>query len=154
MTILNKIIQFLKDFFLKPTPPPAPIPPAPTPVPPTPTPVPPTPPLSIKQIVINTATEWNVEPELALAVAECEGGLSNAKIIRKNPNGSVDRGIYQWNNKYFPGITDAQAFDPEQATIFFCKAVKAGHLHSYWYLSEPNWSKLVSQAILKKYGIS
>jgi hypothetical protein len=148
-TILNWIQNtfFVKDIMPTPAPTPQPIPtPPPTPV----TPVIKT----IKQIVTETAISQGIEPELCLAVAQCEGGLSNAKITRKNTNGSIDRGIYQWNNRVFPGVTDAQAFDPAQATILFCNAVKGGHLHGYWYLSQPNWSKLLSPAIKKKYNIT
>lgn len=107
---------------------------------------------TIEEIIRETAVQEGVEPELAIAVAKCEGGINTATAVRHNP-GSIDRGIFQWNDKYHPEITDAMAFDPKTATQLFCKAVKAGHLHAYWSASEPNWKKLVSPAILAKYGI-
>lgn len=107
---------------------------------------------SIKDIIKDTCLLEGIDPELGIAVASCEGGLVNAKITRKNTNGSIDRGIFQWNDREHPEISDEQAFDPKQATIAFCKAVLTGHL-GWWYLSQPNWSKLVPVDVLKKYNI-
>lgn len=108
---------------------------------------------SILDIIKDTCLLENVEPELGIAVAECEGGITIPNATRKNTDGSIDRGIYQWNDKYHPEITDTMAFDPKTATEFFCKAVKNGQLHAFWSASESNWKKLISVEILSKYGI-
>lgn len=42
------------------------------------------------------------------------GGNTNAR--NHNSNGSIDRGIWQWNNRAHPDISDACAFDPVCAT--------------------------------------
>lgn len=110
---------------------------------------------SIKDIIIRVCNEEGIEPELGIAVARNEGGLKDPRIERTNTDKvhSIDRGIFQWNSYWNPQITKEMAFDPETATHLFCKAVKAGNLHTNWSASEPNWKKEVSPAILKKYGI-
>ncbi len=109
--------------------------------------------VTIKDTITKIANELGVEPELAIAVAKAESSL-NPNCINKNKGGSIDRGLFQWNDYYHPEITDAMAFNPEIATRLFCKAVKGGSLHAYWSASEPNWKKLVSTDILKKYKIA
>lgn len=84
------------------------------------------------------AARAGVEPDLAVAVAKCESGLK-PNAINVNSGGSKDRGIYQWNDKYHPEITDKMAFDPETATDLFLKAVNAGHL-SWWSASAKCWN--------------
>lgn len=110
---------------------------------------------TIEEIIKETALEEGIEPELAVAVAKCEGGITNAKITRQNTDShhSIDRGVFQFNSYWHKEVTDEEAFDPKLATIAFCNIVKSGGLDATWYLSEPNWKKLVSADILAKYGI-
>lgn len=105
-----------------------------------------------EMIIIQIAESENIEPELAVAVATAESGLDQ-NCINHNNNGTIDRGLYQWNGHYHPEITEEMAFDPQQATKLFCRAVKDGNLHAYWSASEPNWKKHLSIEILKKYDI-
>lgn len=85
------------------------------------------------------AKEEGVDPELAYRVAKCESALKpDARGI--NTTGSVDRGVFQWNDKYHPEITDNCAFDVDCATRAFCKAVKEDHL-SWWSASKHCWDK-------------
>ena len=79
--------------------------------------------------------------KLALAVAEAESSF-NPKAEHKNADGSADRGLYQINSKWHPEVSEAQAYDPEFATEFFCKAVKDGNL-SWWNSSKPRWIEKV-----------
>ena len=109
---------------------------------------------TISQIITQICEKNGVEPLLGISVASCEGGLTNPLITRINTNGSVDRGIFQWNNKYHPEITDEMAFDPAQATQCFCDAVKQGKLVTYWSASEPNWIKLLTPDIISKYELA
>lgn len=114
-------------------------------------------PLSIKDIITNVCNENGVEPELAIAVARHEGGLTNPKITRQNTDShhSIDRGIFQYNSYWLSYIPDSVAFDVALATKEFCDLVKQkGMLHQLWYISEPNWKKDLSPAILLKYGIT
>lgn len=95
----------------------------------------------------------NVEPLLAIAVACWEGGIGNPNVTLKNTNGSIDRGVFQINNGVFPNVPDSACFDVAQACQWFCTAVLQGHLHGYWYLSQPNWIKMLTPAIIAKYNL-
>lgn len=110
---------------------------------------------TIKDIIQAVCLKNGIEPELGIAVASCEGGLVNPNVIRTNTDShkSIDRGIFQFNSYWQPQITDTQAFDPAQATQAFCDEVKAGNLLTLWHLSQPCWSKKVSEAILVKYKV-
>ena len=94
---------------------------------------------TIEQRIREIAKEKCVDPELAVRVAKCESAL-NPSARNVNKTGSVDRGLYQWNNLYHPEITDAMAYDPDVATREFCKAVKAGNL-SWWNASKTCWNR-------------
>ena len=113
-----------------------------------PTPIKTTPPVSkipakdkdtIKIMIKAIAKKYGVDPDLAIRVAQCESGL-NPDAKRVNVGGSVDRGLYQWNNRYHPDITDEMAYDPKIATELFCQAVSKGHL-SWWNASRHCWER-------------
>ncbi len=91
-----------------------------------------------EEIVRRICDEEKVDPGLALRVARCESGL-NKMAVNINEGGSLDRGIFQINDKYHPEVTPAQAFDPEFSTHFFCKAFKKGNL-SWWEASKKCWN--------------
>lgn len=93
--------------------------------------------LSVEQQIRQIAKEEVVDPDLCVKVAKCESGL-NPKATNTNTDGSIDRGIYQINNKYHPEVSQEQAFDVEFSTRFFCKAFKEGHL-SWWNASKTCW---------------
>jgi hypothetical protein len=93
---------------------------------------------------IETMIRWKadragVDANLAVNVAKAESGL-RPNAINVNTGGSTDRGLYQWNDKYHPEVTDAMAYDPEIATDLFLKAVKENHL-SWWKASKKCWDK-------------
>jgi len=93
------------------------------------------------------AREEGINPELAVAVAECESKL-DPMALHINPDGSRDRGLYQWNSKYHPEISDEIAFNIEKSTRAFCKAVKEGHL-SWWNATKSCWLKKLGKYPLK-----
>lgn len=95
----------------------------------------------VKEIIKTVCKQEEVNSKLALAVAYCESRY-NIKAIRKNTNGTIDRGLFQWNDFYHPEITDQMAYDPEIATRAFCKAEKQNHLN-WWNASRPCWSKIL-----------
>lgn len=109
---------------------------------------------SILDIIKDTCLLYKISPELGIAVATAESNL-NSKCINKNTNGTIDRGLFQWNDKYHPEITDTMAFDPQKSTQEFCKALLQNkkNLHNYWSASEHNWKKMVSVEILQEYNI-
>jgi len=96
----------------------------------------------IKRYIVETARKYGVSEKLALAVAQAESGF-NPFAININSLDSIDRGLYQWNDKYHPEVTDEMAFNYKIATELFCKAVKNGKLH-WWNSSRHIWEKLLS----------
>lgn len=93
---------------------------------------------TVEETIRRVAKDEGVDPSLAIRVAKCESGLNpGAKNV--NTNGSVDRGVFQWNNRWHPEVTDEMAFDTEKATRAFCKAFKEGHL-DWWNASKKCWN--------------
>jgi len=93
----------------------------------------------IKGIIRYIAQQENVDPELAIKVATCESALSpTAKNV--NSSGSIDRGLFQINNKWHPEVSDIDAYNIETSTRFFCKSFKEGHL-DWWNASKKCWDK-------------
>lgn len=93
---------------------------------------------TVEQIIKKIAKDEGVDPDLAIRVAKCESGL-NPGAINKNSNGSLDRGLFQWNDRWHPEITEEIAFDVEKSTRAFCKAFKNGHL-SWWDATKSCWN--------------
>lgn len=52
----------------------------------------------------------------AIVYRESGGKIRAYRDPTKNPGGGADRGIWQWNSKYHPDVTDAIAYDPVAAT--------------------------------------
>lgn len=86
------------------------------------------------------AKEYMINPDLAVRVAKCESNF-NVLALRRNADGSYDRGIYQWNDFYHPEISNDCAFDLECATRAFCEAAKRGKLF-WWNASKYCWSRV------------
>lgn len=94
---------------------------------------------TIEEMIRRIAKEEKVDPDLAVRVALCESNL-DPQAEHINPKGSIDRGLYQWNNYWHPEVSDEVAYNPEKATRLFCKAVKEGHL-SWWNASKNCWER-------------
>lgn len=92
---------------------------------------------SIENLIQTIATQECVDPGLAIRVAKAESNL-NPQAINTNKDGSRDRGLYQINDKWHPEVSDNDAFNPTKATLFFCKAFKAGNL-KWWDASKAKW---------------
>lgn len=92
-----------------------------------------------EEIIRRVALEMGVDPELAVRVARCESNL-DPKARNVNSPDSIDRGIFQINNKWHPEVSDEQADDVEFSARFFCQAVKDGHLN-WWDCSKACWDK-------------
>lgn len=84
------------------------------------------------------AKKYNVNPDLAVNVATCESNL-DPQAVRINTDGSIDRGIFQWNNIYHPEVSNECAFNIECSTKYFCQAVLAGNIY-WWNASKHCWS--------------
>ena len=93
----------------------------------------------VEEIIREEARKEGVDPDLAVRIAKCESGL-DPKAVHINKDGSKDRGVFQWNDKYHPEVNDDYAFNPKLATREFCKAFKNGNL-SWWNTSKNCWDK-------------
>ena len=93
----------------------------------------------VEEIIREVAAKEGVDPNLAVRVAKCESNLDQF-AVHINKNGSKDRGIFQWNDKWHPEVNDDYAFSPKFATREFCKAFKNGHL-DWWNASKKCWKK-------------
>lgn len=92
---------------------------------------------TVEEQIREIANEEGVNADLAVRVAKCESGL-DVGARNKNKNGSIDRGLFQWNDKWHPEITKECAYGIECSTRAFCKAFKKGHL-SWWDASKKCW---------------
>ena len=80
--------------------------------------------VSVEDQIRKIAIENNFEnEELLLRIAFCESSY-DFLAINYNKNGSVDRGIFQWNDKWHPEVSDECAFDIECATINAIRVIK------------------------------
>lgn len=93
----------------------------------------------VEQIIRFVAKQEGVDPDFVVRVAKCESGL-NPAAKNVNTTGSIDRGLFQWNDKYHPEITDEIAFDVYKSTEAFCKAFKEGNI-GWWSASKSCWDK-------------
>lgn len=91
----------------------------------------------IEATIRKIAKQEGVDPDLAVRVARCESGL-DAGAVHINAKGSKDRGLFQWNDKWHPEITDDIAFSIEGSTHAFARAFKEGHL-DWWSASKKCW---------------
>lgn len=97
----------------------------------------------IRGSIWKIAQEEGTDPDLCVKVAECESALDpKCRRVNNDARKSVDRGLFQINSYWHSEVSDADAYDPEMATLFFCKQVKKGFL-SDWNASKKCWSKVV-----------
>lgn len=93
----------------------------------------------VKLTIQRIADLYAVDAVLAVRVARCESGLDPHQT-GINKDWSLDRGLYQWNDKYHPEISDTCAYNLECATKKFCIAIRDNHL-SWWDSSKHCWSQ-------------
>ncbi len=87
-----------------------------------------------KAAIARLAKENNFKwPEYLSRLAFFESSY-NPKAINKNKNGSIDRGIFQWNDKAHPEISDKCAFNIECSTLATMKAINEGH--QGWWMAD------------------
>jgi hypothetical protein len=63
------------------------------------------------QAVLEAAERYSISPSLAFALCWEESRFNPHAVNRKNQDGSIDRGLFQLNNRSFPNLTDAEFFD-------------------------------------------
>lgn len=67
----------------------------------------------------------------AVAVAEAESG-GDTTARNRNTDGSVDRGLWQFNSRWHPEVTDAMADDPGQAAKAAYRVSAGGRSWGQW----------------------
>lgn len=65
----------------------------------------------VTKAILCEAEKNEIPLSLAFALAHTESNF-NATAINKNTNESIDRGLFQLNNKSFPGLGEDEFFDP------------------------------------------
>lgn len=84
-----------------------------------------TPEQEIRRISSELNFKW---PDYLVKLAKCESSL-NPNAININKNKSIDRGLFQWNDKMPPlgGITDECAFSVDCSTRATINAINLGY---------------------------
>jgi len=77
--------------------------------------------LQLAEMIKRIAKEEEVDSEILLAVIRCESDL-NPRAINKNPDGSTDYGLCQFNNYWY--WTQEKIISPEEALYNPEKAVR------------------------------
>lgn len=67
----------------------------------------------------------------AIAIALAESG-GNTQAVGKNSDGSRDRGLWQFNSRWHPEISDAEAFNPGTAAKAAYRVSSGGKSWSQW----------------------
>ena len=67
----------------------------------------------IASIILANADEHDIAPALAVALAWEESRIDPLAVNTKNRNESIDRGLFQLNNRSFPRLDTQSFFNPE-----------------------------------------
>ena len=62
--------------------------------------------------MLTNADTYNIPPALAFALAWVESRFNPKAVNAANRDRSVDRGLFQLNNRSFPALTEEEFFDP------------------------------------------
>ncbi|MDR2747492.1 MAG: lytic transglycosylase domain-containing protein [Treponema sp.] len=65
----------------------------------------------VAQAILEGADRYSISPSLAFALSWEESRFNSRAVSRKNRDDSLDRGLFQLNNKSFPKLGDAEFFD-------------------------------------------
>jgi hypothetical protein len=63
-------------------------------------------------IILTNANAFNISPSLAFALCWEESRYNPLAVNRKNRNESIDRGLFQLNNRSFPKLREEDFFNP------------------------------------------
>jgi hypothetical protein len=66
----------------------------------------------IAELILNNAAHYDIPPSLAFALCWRESRFNPLAENRNNRDGSVDRGLFQLNNRSFPRLSGKDFFDP------------------------------------------
>lgn len=84
----------------------------------------------IVKTIEDICKEEDFDVDLAVRIAGCESYL-NPYFVNVNRNGSIDRGIFAFNSKYYKEVSNECAFSAECSTRVFIQQVKAGKVNDW-----------------------
>ena len=67
----------------------------------------------IAEVILHNADQFDIAPALAVALAWEESRLDPSAVNNKNRNQSIDRGLFQLNDRTFPRLEVQSFFNPE-----------------------------------------
>ncbi|MDR0400524.1 MAG: transglycosylase SLT domain-containing protein [Treponema sp.] len=67
----------------------------------------------IARAILEESERHSISPSLAFALSWEESRFNPRAENRKNRDGSIDRGLFQLNNRSFPKLTEAEFFNPQ-----------------------------------------
>lgn len=95
-------------------------------------------PIEIYTLIDSKAPNANPISKVVLTGIVLRESAGNPAATNTNKDGSIDRGLYQFNNKAHPNITDDIAFDPVKATEAAVQLSNGLTNFSPWKLSAGN----------------
>ena len=83
--------------------------------------------LQTEQMVRRIAANYKVDVEVLVATIKCESGM-NPKAVNKNPNGTIDYGLCQFNDYWYGNIISPKVAlnQPEVAVNVMCQQWEKG----------------------------
>jgi soluble lytic murein transglycosylase-like protein len=102
---------------------------------------------SLAEQILVQADAFNIDPSLAFALAWEESRFDPTAENKMNKNGSIDRGIFQLNNRSFPKLSVQEFFNPAinahyaMAHLAWCLE-KSGTLVSGLAMYNAGWGKV------------
>ncbi|MDR0909910.1 MAG: transglycosylase SLT domain-containing protein [Spirochaetaceae bacterium] len=67
----------------------------------------------VAAIILAKSDDFDVNPSLAFALCWVESKFKPRAVNTANANSSIDRGLFQLNNRSFPKLTEADFYNPE-----------------------------------------
>jgi hypothetical protein len=86
---------------------------------------------NIAEIILDNAAHFEIPPSLAFALCWRESHFNPLAENRANRDGSVDRGLFQLNNRSFPKLSENEFFNPAVSAYY-------GISHLRWCLDTVN----------------
>lgn len=91
-----------------------------------------------QDIIKRVAKQEKASPDLLLAIAKHESGFDYWAVNTHNGDGSMDFGLFQYNNFYFQDVIDKCYGDPECETRWAIKKIRAGGLGIWQWTKKAN----------------
>lgn len=79
---------------------------------------------TIASVVIDTCRKYDVDISLAIAIMKTESEFNPKAFNNKNTNGSIDRGLFQLNNRTFPFLKVDEFYDIETNIMYGVRHIR------------------------------